>query len=217
LKAYRLHRSRFGAWDTTGALKSGGRWNNPGTPVVYASSSLALSCLEVIVHLRDPELVPLDYVYTEIEVPDRLCNAFPYERGTKGYRAVMESEVLARDWGDRFIQRHRENPSGRRSWKAETDHVRVLARLAAKRLGLAALIPRSRDAMVKALIRDSAAEQHELVWAQVVSPVQAVPSLVIPPELNFLIDPSHPRFRELRWSRPERFEFDPRTLGPLFR
>ena len=34
-----------------GARRSGGRFNSPGTPVVYTSDSLALAVLEVVVHL----------------------------------------------------------------------------------------------------------------------------------------------------------------------
>ena len=33
-----------------GAAAVGGRYNSPGTPVVYASASVALSVLETVVH-----------------------------------------------------------------------------------------------------------------------------------------------------------------------
>lgn len=39
------------AWDGEGAFRFGGRWNSRGVRVVYASSSLALALLEVLVHL----------------------------------------------------------------------------------------------------------------------------------------------------------------------
>lgn len=41
------------AWDGEGAFRFGGRWNSRGTRIVYASSSLALALLEVLVHV-DP-------------------------------------------------------------------------------------------------------------------------------------------------------------------
>lgn len=51
-----------------GAELSGGRWNRPGTPVVYASSSRALACLESIAHLGAGDL-PLNRYLVEIRVP----------------------------------------------------------------------------------------------------------------------------------------------------
>lgn len=38
----------------------------------------------------------------------------------------------------------------------------------------------------------------------------AVPSVVIPEELNYLINPDHPDFSKLVIHQPKRFEFDPR-------
>jgi RES domain-containing protein len=49
----RLCRSRYSPKDATGAKLYGGRWNSPGHEVLYASSTLALACLEVLVHIRD--------------------------------------------------------------------------------------------------------------------------------------------------------------------
>src|ERR1700674_5493442 len=36
----------------SGARITGGGWNRAGTPVVYCSVSIALACLESVVHLR---------------------------------------------------------------------------------------------------------------------------------------------------------------------
>ncbi|UJJ60603.1 RES family NAD+ phosphorylase [Rhodanobacter denitrificans] len=52
-----------------GAKKTGGRWNRPGTPVVYASPSIALACLETIVHLGASSL-PLNRFLVRLDVPD---------------------------------------------------------------------------------------------------------------------------------------------------
>lgn len=51
-----------------GAELTGGRWNRRGTPVVYASISRALACLESIVHLGGHTL-PLNRYLVEIIVP----------------------------------------------------------------------------------------------------------------------------------------------------
>lgn len=42
------------------------------------------------------------------------------------------------------------------------------------------------------------------------SPVLQVPSVVIPSEFNFLLNPAHPRFPKLRLGKPVPFLFDPR-------
>lgn len=51
-----------------GAWLTGGRWNRPGIPMIYASTSRALACLETIVHLSD-EPLPLNRYLVEISVP----------------------------------------------------------------------------------------------------------------------------------------------------
>lgn len=40
--------------------------------------------------------------------------------------------------------------------------------------------------------------------------VLAVPSAIIPRELNYLLNPLHPDFNRVRVRRPEPFSFDPR-------
>lgn len=40
--------------------------------------------------------------------------------------------------------------------------------------------------------------------------ILAVPSAVIPQELNYLLNPLHPRFKRIRIGKPEPFRFDPR-------
>jgi len=69
LLIYRICRAGFAALDGEGARLYGGRWNRPGRPVVYTSSSLALAALEYLVHVDPPE-VPPDLTALAIEVPD---------------------------------------------------------------------------------------------------------------------------------------------------
>lgn len=51
--AWRIVKARHAAaaFDGEGARLEGGRWNSPGTPVVYTSGSAALAALEMLVHL----------------------------------------------------------------------------------------------------------------------------------------------------------------------
>jgi RES domain-containing protein len=44
------------------------------------------------------------------------------------------------------------------------------------------------------------------------SAVLALPSVIIPGELNYLLNPAHPAFKKIAISKPERFAFDPRLL-----
>lgn len=48
-------------------------------------------------------------------------------------------------------------------------------------------------------------------------PVQQVPSAVVPPEWNYLINPGHEKFSELIWSEPKMFRIDPRLIDPALR
>lgn len=51
---WRICKKRYAdaAFSGYGARRFGGRWNTPGVPMVYASSSLALAAIELFVHLE---------------------------------------------------------------------------------------------------------------------------------------------------------------------
>jgi RES domain-containing protein len=182
----RLYRSRYSPKDATGAKLYGGRWNSPGTTALYASSTLALSCLEVLVHVRDSSLVPYDYMFCEIEVPDALVA--PWDLTGELALARIESEVLSREWGDAWLK-GREQMLGARSIKIP---VRKISRIRPI-LSSISKIPLS-------------PEGSSL-------PVHAVPSVIIPREMNYLINPTHPQFDELMWRDPQPFRFDPRLIS----
>jgi RES domain-containing protein len=57
-----------------GAKLTGGRWNRPGTPMLYCAESIALACLETVVHLRFDAL-PLNRYLVAIEVPQAIWHA----------------------------------------------------------------------------------------------------------------------------------------------
>lgn len=82
-----------------GAELSGGRWNRKGTPVVYASASRALACLETVVHLTQTPL-PLNRYLVEIVVPVNVWDAatvFDAPQGI-GWDAEPAGKVSL-DWG----------------------------------------------------------------------------------------------------------------------
>ena len=85
MELWRLCRRRHAAFDGEGARRAGGRWNRKGSAVVYASESLSLAALELLVHC-DPSLLPTDLVAIRAKVPDGVA-----------IRRVEEKD-LPRDW-----------------------------------------------------------------------------------------------------------------------
>jgi RES domain-containing protein len=71
MRVWRVARQVYSVLDGEGARRAGGRWNSPGVPVVYASSTLSLAILELLVH-TDPDLIPRDLYRFEIELPGSL-------------------------------------------------------------------------------------------------------------------------------------------------
>jgi RES domain-containing protein len=183
----RLYRSRYSPKDATGAKLHGGRWNSPGYAVLYASSTLALACLEVLVHVRDIGLVPTDYTFCEVKVPDALISPWVL-RGEEALGKI-ESPVLSQEFGDAWIASTTFNPDHVQNWLAE--YRRLHPEL-------------SED--VTHMITQSIRERRA-------PPVQAVPSVIVPREMNYLLSPEHPQFEELTWGEPEPFQFDPRLIG----
>lgn len=57
------------AFEGIGARKYGGRWNNPGTSLVYTAQSQSLAALEILVHLNGPELLE-HYVLIPVTVEE---------------------------------------------------------------------------------------------------------------------------------------------------
>ena len=50
-------------------------------------------------------------------------------------------------------------------------------------------------------------------WARKkTSAVLRVPSVIVPGENNFLLNPAHPKFKRIAIGKPERFEFDLRLM-----
>lgn len=56
-----------------GARLAGGRWNHPGTPVVYASETLSLAALELFIHFSRKDMaISRTLVAIPILIPDSL-------------------------------------------------------------------------------------------------------------------------------------------------
>lgn len=87
-----------------GAEMNGGRWNRVGHPVVYASSNIALACLETVVHLNQAGL-PLNRFLVRIDVPDGVWAArriLGVADLAVGWSAIPEGKVSL-DAGDAWL------------------------------------------------------------------------------------------------------------------
>jgi len=71
MRAYRLVKARYAdtALDGSGAKAHGGRWNSKGVAMVYASESIALAALELLVHLHRSDILNQYRLYS-LELPD---------------------------------------------------------------------------------------------------------------------------------------------------
>lgn len=85
--AWRITSARYAdrAFDGEGARLYGGRWNHPGSAVVYCSATLSLAVLEYFVHL-EPDLAPLELVSAAADLPGSLAGE------------TLEIEAMPRDW-----------------------------------------------------------------------------------------------------------------------
>ena len=95
----------YGADDLsgTGAEKTGGRWNRKGAPLVYASCSIALTCLETIVHLGTP--LPMNRYLVRIEVPLAAWDGRTVfnESAHVGWDA-LPAGLVSMDWGTHWAK-----------------------------------------------------------------------------------------------------------------
>lgn len=68
---YRLTKTKYlsTAWTGYGAKEAGGRWNNVGTPMIYASEAASLTMLETLVHLHAASLLDA-FTLLRIDIPD---------------------------------------------------------------------------------------------------------------------------------------------------
>lgn len=71
-----------------GSFKYGGRWNSPGSRVVYLSQSLSLAAFEIMVHANSKQLLE-PYRYIEVDVPEDMIMA-------------LDDEALPENWEEPF-------------------------------------------------------------------------------------------------------------------
>jgi RES domain-containing protein len=98
---WRLASERHPPLTGEGARLMGGRWNSPGRPVVYASESLALALVEVLVHVTGA--LPRVYAAFRIGLPEddvEVLDSGPLKEGWTadlGYSRAIGDQWLAQE------------------------------------------------------------------------------------------------------------------------
>ena len=140
------------AFSGEGAKRAGGRWNSPGTAVIYTAGSESLAILEMLVHLQSQELLKR-YVLFEVSFDEALLS-------------LTDPAALPKTW--------RQSPPGP----------------AVRQVG---------DAWV----------------ANGASAILRVPSVIVPTEWNYLLNPAHLDFNQIRIGLKQPVQFDPRLIKPI--
>lgn len=85
----------------SGAKITGGRWNRPGTALVYAAESIALAALETVVHLTGGMSLPLNRILVRIDVPDdQWAERTVFDRAASVGWDVEPPGTVSLDWGN---------------------------------------------------------------------------------------------------------------------
>lgn len=104
---WRIVKSRHAntAFDGEGARLYGGRWNSPGTRMVYTSSSVSLAVLEVLVHLQKASLLS-SYSLIAARFDDALIERLERSKLPDGWRAYPAPPEL-QEIGDEWVKSRR--------------------------------------------------------------------------------------------------------------
>lgn len=114
MKAYRIVKPRYGektdAFSGIGSRDKPGRWNMPGTRMVYCSDSLSLATLEIMAHLTKPKSLG-GFLWFEMNLPDDLVetpNPMPEGWNAKPVRGEDYTTGMASvRFGTRWLQERR--------------------------------------------------------------------------------------------------------------
>ena len=98
-RAYAL--DRFGI----GAREDGGRWNRPGTGVIYAGGTIAIAALEKFVHLAG--VIPKDLVLVRVELPDDYSALSPAVGDLPKDWDLLQPGPASMDFGTRWARENR--------------------------------------------------------------------------------------------------------------
>ena len=100
--AWRITKRKYAgqAFDGAGARKYGGRWNSPGSAVVYTAESQSLAVLELLVHLEGPQLLER-YVLIPVEIDESLVAKIEIKelpKNWQSYPAPKRLSAIGDEW-----------------------------------------------------------------------------------------------------------------------
>jgi RES domain-containing protein len=89
------------AFSGQGACDYGGRWNSPGTRMVYCSEHPALAALEKLVHIQDIEQLRQSYALISVDCPEELAETLSQRlpKNWTGESARARLRRLGDQWG----------------------------------------------------------------------------------------------------------------------
>jgi len=96
---------REGAFSGEGARLYGGRWNNPGRPVVYTAEHASLAVLEILAHLEFAASIS-DYVLFRAEFDEALLELIEPRQLPQDWRSYPAPQSL-RAIGDQWLEERR--------------------------------------------------------------------------------------------------------------
>lgn len=85
-----------------GAKATGGRWNAAGIAMIYASETIALACLETLVHFKSGGL-PFNRYLVRIDIPDAVWHKAEVFPGRVGWDALPAGRVSI-DFGAQWVR-----------------------------------------------------------------------------------------------------------------
>ncbi len=103
MQLFRIAKSRQRASDLSGmgAYRFGGRWNSPGTYMLYTSENSSLAYLENLVHF-DPDIIPpqLYIMNIHVEATPALIHTVPESAYPKNWMKLgnLENKRLGDKW-----------------------------------------------------------------------------------------------------------------------
>ncbi len=104
IRAWRIVKAKHAAnaFDGEGARLSGGRWNSPGTRMIYTAGSAALAALEMLVHLGRITTLPA-YVVLRCDFDEKLVTDVDRDNLPSNWRTFPAPPEL-QAIGDAWVQ-----------------------------------------------------------------------------------------------------------------
>jgi RES domain-containing protein len=104
VRAFRISRTRHAdsAFTGEGAERFGGRWNNPGSPIVYTAGSISLAVLEVLVRLNLDDFLET-YSVMEASFDDSMMTSIAVTSLPKDWRRdppPAKLQHIGQEWMD---------------------------------------------------------------------------------------------------------------------